>query len=106
MGNHAYTKKDALELLETGNICRPANYGPGAKGKEFVTVDVQRQEDHRDQSARSGLHARPDRQSVHKNRRITRPTLNSDYVIVDFHAEATSEKYCDGLTIWTAASTP
>lgn len=40
-GNHVWDKKDALELLQDdGRILRPANYPPGAPGSGMATVET------------------------------------------------------------------
>lgn len=103
-GNHVWDKREALDLLaEEKRIIRPANYPPGAPGKGSMVVEV-------------GL---PPRRVLIINAcgRAFMPELDcpfrtvsqiiaaeahpNDIVIVDFHAEATSEKaalayYLDG----------
>lgn len=92
LGNHAYTQRDSLALLEEGNICRPANYGPGAKGKPYLILDFNGKK-----VAIINLLGR-----VFMRDPIDNPftkidellsTIQADYIVVDFHAEATSEKY-------------
>ncbi len=92
LGNHAYTKKDALDLLETGNICRPANYGKGAKGKEYVTLSYNgKKVTVINLLGRVFMRDQIDSPFTKIDELLAQ--LDSDYVIVDFHAEATSEKY-------------
>lgn len=92
LGNHAYTRRDCGEVLELPYIARPANYGVGAKGRESVTLQFNNQK-----VTIINLLGR-----VFMRDQIDNPftkidamlaNLDSDYVIVDFHAEATSEKY-------------
>jgi len=96
LGNHAYTRRDAAEVLKLPNIIRPANYGAGAAGRESITIDFNGKK-----ITVINLLGR-----VFMRDQIDNPftkidtilaTLKSDYVIVDFHAEATSEKICMGL---------
>lgn len=94
-GNHIWDKREALDLLnEERRIIRPANYPPGAPGQGSIVVEV-------------GL---PPRRVLIANicGRAFMPDLDcpfravdqilqtearpNDIVIVDFHAEATSEK--------------
>ncbi|NLY54135.1 MAG: TIGR00282 family metallophosphoesterase [Firmicutes bacterium] len=103
-GNHIWDKREALDLLsEERRIIRPANYPPGAPGRGSVVVEV-------------GL---PPRRVLVVNvcGRTFMPELDcpfravdqilqdetrlGDIVVVDVHAEATSEKaalgyYLDG----------
>lgn len=92
LGNHAYTQRDSIELLEKGNICRPANYGTGAKGKPYLILDFNGKK-----IAIINLLGR-----VFMRDQIDSPftkmdellsEIQADYILVDFHAEATSEKY-------------
>jgi len=92
LGNHAYTRKDCGEVLELPNIARPANYGVGAKGKEMITLNFNGQK-----VTIINLLGR-----VFMRDQIDNPFtkidellagIQSDYILVDFHAEATSEKY-------------
>lgn len=92
LGNHAYTRKDAPEVLELPNIVRPANYGPGAKGREYVTIQFN------DQKltvinllGRVFMRDQIDNPFTKMDELLSR--IQSDYILVDFHAEATSEKY-------------
>lgn len=94
-GNHIWDKREALDLLmEERRIVRPANYPEGTPGHGFVAVEV-------------GL---PPRRALIINAcgRTFMPALDcpfqvidnilnkqyrqGDIVLVDFHAEATSEK--------------
>ncbi|MDP2424750.1 MAG: TIGR00282 family metallophosphoesterase [Candidatus Izemoplasmatales bacterium] len=92
LGNHAYTQRDSIDLLEKGNICRPANYGVGAKGKEYVTLSYNGKK-----ITVINLLGRVFMKDQIDNPFTKMDTLlaqiDSDYIIVDFHAEATSEKY-------------
>jgi len=92
LGNHAFSRKDANAVLDLDYVIRPANYGPGTPGKGYVTckfndktvtvVNLLGRVFMRDQI--DSPFARMDQ---------ILDAIKSDYVIVDFHAEATSEKY-------------
>jgi metallophosphoesterase (TIGR00282 family) len=100
LGNHAYTRRDADEVLNLPNIIRPANYGRGSSGRESLTVDF-----NGTKVTVINLLGR-----VFMRDQIDNPftriddllaQTKSDVTIVDFHAEATSEKtamalYLDG----------
>ncbi len=97
LGNHTWDAKDAFELLEeTPRLIRPLNYPPGAPGLGHTTLE-----------ARTGERVTV----VQAMGRIFLPALDDPFramsefletvpqgstVIVDFHAEATSEKKAMG----------
>ncbi len=102
-GNHVWDKKEALDLLkEDERVIRPANYPPGVPGRGFVTVRT---------PAGSPITI------INLSGRVFMDNVDCPFrkadeilkgmgpehgcVIVDFHAEATSEKrslalYLDG----------
>lgn len=101
-GNHVWDKKDIGKLLESEpRLLRPANYPPGNPGRGSVVVEVG--------GVRLGV--------MNLQGRVFMPPIDdpfrtadallkelegdADIVVVDFHAEATSEKqafsrYLDG----------
>jgi len=92
LGNHAFSRKDALEVLDLDYVIRPANYGPGTLGKGYVTYKFN------DITitvinllGRVFMHDVIDSPFTKIDEILA--TVKSDYYIVDFHAEATSEKY-------------
>ncbi len=96
-GNHIWDKKEALSLLSKENrILRPINYPPGVPGVGSIIMRV------RDKKVAvmnvSGrvfmsLMDCPFRRSEEELQRLKE---EADIVIVDFHAEATSEKIAYG----------
>lgn len=96
MGNHTWNCRDIIKLLETeSNIARPANYEGECPGKGCVTV-----------KARNGAYvsfinvigrtymdpcASPFEAASREVKKC-----RSDFILVDFHAEATSEKIAMG----------
>lgn len=92
LGNHAFSQKNASEVLSYPNVCRPANYGKGTIGNEYITIRY-----NNETVTVINLLGR-----VFMRDQIDNPftkmdelleEIKSDYVIVDIHAEATSEKY-------------
>ncbi len=104
MGNHVWDKKEALTLLEEEErIIRPANYPPGTPGRGYNLFEVK-------EGLKVGV--------INLSGRVFLPPLECPFrlgrqlaeelrvetrvIIVDFHAEATSEKvalgwHLDGL---------
>lgn len=92
LGNHAFSRKDAFEVLDLPNVTRPANYGKGTYGKEYVIIK------YNDKKiaiinliGRIFMHDATDNPFVKADELLAK--IEADYIIVDFHAEATSEKY-------------
>jgi hypothetical protein len=100
LGNHAFSRKDAATVLEYPNITRPANYGKGAKGKEYVTMNFNGKTiTVINLLGRVFMGDQIDNPFTKMDELLSK--IQSDYIIVDFHAEATSEKtamatYLDG----------
>jgi metallophosphoesterase (TIGR00282 family) len=97
-GNHVWDKKEALELLEEDErVIRPANYPPGVPGRGSIVVSTAN-------GARVGVMNLAGRVFMHPldcpfrtaEREMGVLRDKSDFVIVDFHAEATSEKIAMG----------
>ncbi len=100
-GNHAYTRREAAEYFDSNNpILRPANYHPDNPGRGFYVVDRGRY--------RVGVvnlmgtaFMEPLENPFHCIDRVLKELSDCTAVVVDFHAEATSEKkamayYLDG----------
>ncbi len=101
-GNHVWDKKEILPVLDREpRLLRPANYPPGNPGRGSVTVQVGGK-----QLAVLNLQGRTFMPPVDDPFRAADALLDeireqADFVVVDFHAEATSEKqalahYLDG----------
>ena len=97
LGNHAYRHRESYEFLDReSRIIRPANYPPGNPGRGHTIVEAGRM-----QVAVINLSG-----SVHLNvERSPFPAVDellsdlegkADAIIVDFHAEITSEKVAMG----------
>jgi metallophosphoesterase (TIGR00282 family) len=102
-GNHVWDKKESLEYLNREErIIRPANYPEGAPGRGSGVVDTPG-------GVKVGVLNLEGRIFMHNldcpfktaDREIARLSEVTDIIVVDFHAEATSEKsalgwYLDG----------
>jgi metallophosphoesterase (TIGR00282 family) len=103
-GNHVWDRKEILEYIDLDNrILRPANYPEGVPGKGYVVLDVKRE---------SGVSAQYPVAIFNLSGRIFMDPLDDPFVaakdiipklreqanviILDFHAEATSEKIAMG----------
>ena len=100
MGNHTFRKKDLLEYIDDTNIIRPANYPDIVPGKGHITLN------YNDKTVTViNMMGR-----IFMGDALNNPydkidqileEVDSDYIFIDFHAEATSEKlafahYVDG----------
>jgi metallophosphoesterase (TIGR00282 family) len=92
LGNHAFSRSDYRDVLSMPNVVRPANYGKGTFGKEYVIVK------YNDKSiavinliGRIFMHDATDSPFTKMDQLLEE--IEADYIVVDFHAEATSEKY-------------
>ncbi len=100
MGNHVWGQKELVNFIDEANILRPANYlsAPGKKhlvlnfnGKKLLVINL---------LGRTFMDANLENPFVTAKNILEKEDY--DYSIIDFHAEATSEKiafahYLDGL---------
>ncbi|MCF7926101.1 MAG: YmdB family metallophosphoesterase [Candidatus Izimaplasma sp.] len=100
LGNHSFSKRELKEFIDESNIIRPANYHQRVPGKGYLTINFNGKT-----LTIINLMGR-----IFMGDPIDNPfikideilaNLTSDYIIVDMHAEATSEKialahYLDG----------
>lgn len=92
LGNHAFSRKDAREVLELDYVTRPANYGKGTPGKQWVEYNYNGKKIVViNLLGRIFMHDPIDNPFVIADEILDQ--VQADYIIVDFHAEATSEKY-------------
>ncbi len=95
LGNHAFSKNELFDFIDDSNIVRPANYPRNTPGKGHHTINY------------NGIHITiiqvMGRVFMHDP--LNNPfevlddlldSTDSDYVIVDSHGEATSEKLAIG----------
>lgn len=99
LGDHIYRKRDIIEVLENAeDIVRPANLTPQASGREFALFTTQKGP----QVAVVSLLGRmfmplpSDNPFVAIDRVLNRLHDQTSIIVVDVHAEATSEKIAMG----------
>ena len=97
-GNHIWKKKEIYSFLdEHEKLIRPANYPAGAPGRGWCLWRQNDLKAHRHQHSGARLHAQSRRRSVSLCRRILKEHgKEAAVIIVDMHAEATSEKIAMG----------
>jgi metallophosphoesterase (TIGR00282 family) len=98
-GNHVWENKEIYQVLnQRDNIIRPANFPPGCPGKGYTIIQVKNYS-----VAVVNIHGR-----VFMHEALDCPfraidsllsflTTKTNIILVDFHAEATSEKRAMGL---------
>lgn len=97
MGNHTWSKKELLDFIDdAGNLVRPANYPPGTPGKGYIIMKRMNK-----RIAVVNMCGRVYMESVDCPFRTMddiydRIKDEADIIILDFHAEATSEKQAMG----------
>ncbi len=97
MGNHTWGKKDIFKIIDNEKIIRPANYSKGVVGKGY---NVYKCKDKK--IAVINLIGRTDMNVLSENPFTVAEELveklknEADYIVVDFHAEATAEKIAMG----------
>lgn len=102
MGNHTWGKKDIFKFIDHPQIIRPANYSkpvPGkgynifeCKGKKIAVINL---------IGRVSMNVLSDNPFLCAKDIVEKIKSQVDYIIVDFHGEATAEKiafsyYMDG----------
>ena len=98
LGNHAYRHREVYEYLDNEpRIVRPANYPKGSPGRGHTVVEADGRAPRRGQPLGPGV---PRGRALARSPRPTRcwPSCAAaaDAVLVDMHAEATSEKVAMG----------
>ena len=99
LGNHSFAKRDIVDYLEDNNrILRPANYAPQAPGIGWgvydtaagpvAVIDLQ---------GRVNMDYTPDNPFLQVEKILSQ--LNTKLILVELHAEATSEKLAMGYML-------
>lgn len=97
MGNHTWSKKELLDFIDdAGNLIRPANYPPGTPGRGYIIMKRMNK-----RIAVVNMCGRVYMESIDCPFRTMddiydRIKGEADIIILDFHAEATSEKQAMG----------
>lgn len=98
LGDHTYRKKDIISILETANnIVRPANFSKFAAGRDYAVYKTDKGPSVAVVALIGRLFMKPADCPYNAIDRIL-PQLEqkADVIVVDFHAEATSEKIAMG----------
>ena len=103
LGDHIYRRREIISVLESKpNIVKPANFPPQAPGREFAVVRARNGVDVAVFSALGRVFMRPvDCPWAAAERVLAALPSEIKVILVDFHAEATSDKqlmgrYLDG----------
>ena len=99
MGNHTYAKREIVDYMEdSSRIIRPANYAPQAPGRgygiyetsvgEVAVIDLQ---------GRVNMDYTPDNPFLEIEKILKK--IDTKIILVEFHAEATSEKLAMGYML-------
>ena len=100
LGNHTWGKKDIFSFIDDPKVIRPANYSDGVPGHGYTVFEKNGKK-----IAVVNLIGRTDMNVQSENPFLYMDELlkeiKADYIIIDFHAEATAEKlalayYLDG----------
>ncbi|XEC97183.1 TIGR00282 family metallophosphoesterase [Paenibacillus tarimensis] len=95
MGNHTWDNKDLFEWIdEERRLVRPANFPPGAPGQGFTVIKANGKE-----LGIINLQGRtflPPIDCPFRKADALLEQISSKHILVDFHAEATSEKIAMG----------
>ena len=102
LGNHTWSKKDVFNIIDDERILRPANYPKGVVGKGYNVYKYKNKK-----IAVINLIGRTNMGVLSENPFLEADAIiekikdKADFIIIDFHAEATAEKiafanYVDG----------
>ena len=93
LGNHTWSKKDIFNFIDDEKIIRPANYPKGVVGKGYNIYNCKNK-----RIAVINLLGRTNMGILTENPFLEADNIlenikgKADYIVVDFHAEATAEK--------------
>ena len=102
LGNHTWSKKDIFNFIDNEKILRPANYPKGVVGKGFYTYQYKNKKiTVINLIGRTNMGILSENPFLEADNIIEKIKDKTDYIIIDFHAEATAEKialanYLDG----------
>ena len=106
MGNHTWGKKDVFSFIDNEIVNRPANYSRGVVGKGY---HIYRCKNKKicviNLIGRTDMGVQSDNPFTKVEDILQEVKGKADYIIVDFHAEATAEKiamkhFLDGKVTW------
>ncbi len=93
MGNHTWGKKDIFTFIDDEKINRPANYSKGVVGKGYHIYNCKNKKICViNLIGRTDMAVQSDNPFTKMEDILSEIQGKADYIIVDFHAEATAEK--------------
>ena len=105
LGNHSFDQRETLELVEeTPRLLRPLNYPPGTPGLGFATFEARTGESVTVAQAMGRIFMDALDDPFRALDSVVEATPPGQALIVDFHAEATSEKKVMGYHLAGRAS--
>ena len=99
MGNHTFAKRDICDYMdENSRIIRPLNYAPQAPGRGYTIVEtVAGPVAVIDLQGRVSMDCTPDNPFLSIEKLL--PQIDTKLILVELHAEATSEKLAMGYML-------
>lgn len=102
LGNHTWSKKDVFNILDDERLLRPANYPKGVIGKGYNIYKYKNKKIAIiNLIGRTNMGILTENPFIEADNIIKEISDKADYIVIDFHAEATAEKialanYLDG----------
>lgn len=102
LGNHTWSKKDVFNILDDEKLIRPANYPKGVAGKGYNIYKCKNKKIAViNLIGRTNMGILTENPFIEAEEIINKIKDKVDYIVIDFHAEATAEKialahYLDG----------
>lgn len=102
LGNHTWSKKDVFNILDDEKLIRPANYPKGVVGKGYNIYKCKNKKIAViNLIGRTNMGILTENPFIEAEEIINKIKDKVDYIVIDFHAEATAEKialahYLDG----------
>lgn len=93
LGNHTWSKKDIFNFIDNEKIIRPANYPKGVVGKGYGIYKCKNKKIAvMNLLGRTNMGILTENPFLEADNIINKVRNEVDYIILDFHAEATAEK--------------
>lgn len=93
LGNHTWSKKDIFNFIDNEKIIRPANYPKGVVGKGYSIYKCKNKKIAvMNLLGRTNMGILTENPFLEADNIINKVRNEVDYIILDFHAEATAEK--------------
>lgn len=93
LGNHTWSKKDIFNFIDNEKIIRPANYPKGVVGKGYSIYKCKNKKIAvMNLLGRTNMGILTENPFLEADNIINKVKDEADYIILDFHAEATAEK--------------